>query len=217
MSAITHDYEGLLWAESADLASLVDELEDADLDRETLCDGWRVRDVFSHMLIGHTTPMRSMIALVAKNGFNVPRASFSVSVRYGSAHSPAQIRVNWHEVVDRRVMRGLGKVVSTKEAFVDHLIHHQDIRRPLGRARSIPSDRLLGALDALPAIGGLVKSKKRMKGLRWRATDVDWSCGDGPEVRGPAEALILLASGRSAPIDEVSGEGVAALTLRLKT
>ena len=40
--------------------------------------------------------------------------------------------------------------------------------------------------------------------------------GDGPEVSGPAEALILLASGRQAPIDEAAGDGVAMLRERLQ-
>jgi hypothetical protein len=67
----------------------------------------------------------------------------------------------------------------------------------------------------LPTIGGLVKAKQRMVGLRWRATDVDWGFGDGPEVAGPAEALILLSSGRSEPADEIIGDGAALLTERL--
>ena len=212
---MTHDYESLLWAESSDVGSLMDELDDAEFDCPTLCDGWRTRDVVSHMIVGHTRPLPSMMLLLAKHGFNVPEASRSVSVRYGAAHSPAEIRATWHQVVDGRVMKGLGKVVSTKEAFVDHLIHHQDIRRPLGRPRSIPTDRLVAALDAMPTIGGFVKSKQRMARLRWRATDVDWSFGDGPGVAGPAEALILLSSGRRAPLDEVSGDGVATLDGRL--
>jgi hypothetical protein len=54
-----------------------------------------------------------------------------------------------------------------------------------------------------------------MGGLRWTATDVDWSFGDGPEVSGRAEALILLSSGRPAPIDEVSGDGVSVLEDRV--
>lgn len=210
-----HDYEGLLWAESSDLASLLDELDDADFEHSSLCDGWRTRDVVSHMVVGHTTPLLSMMALLAKHGFNVPKASRNGSVNFGTGHSPAEIRAAWRRVVDGRVRRGLAKVVSTKEGFVDHLIHHQDIRRPLGRPRSIPTDRLVAALDAMPTIGGFVKSKQRMAGLRWRATDVDWIFGDGPEVVGLAEALILLASGRPAPIDEVSGAGLATLEQRL--
>lgn len=211
MPSTTHDYESLLWAESRDIASLLDELDDADLDSPSLCDGWRIRDVVSHMLIGHTTPMWSMAVIAAKHRFNVPKASFASSIDHGTTHSPTEIRAGWREVVNGRVMKGLGRVTPAKEAFVDHLIHHQDIRRPLRRPRTIPADRLLGALDAMPTIGGMVKSKQRMTGLSWRATDVDWTFGDGPLVSGPAEALILLASGRSAPIPEVSGDGVDTL------
>lgn len=65
--------------------------------------------------------------------------------------------------------------------------------------------------DAMPTIGGFVKSEQRMRWLPWTASSVEWSFGSEPEVTGPAEVLILLASGRRAPIDEVSGEGVATL------
>jgi uncharacterized protein (TIGR03083 family) len=215
MAGTNHDYESLLWKQSADLAALIDELDDADFDHTSLCDGWRVRDVMAHMLLGHTTPMVRMVGLLAKDAFNVPKASRKGSVQYGSAHTPAQIRAGWHQVVDGRVMNGISKSIPKKEGFVDHLIHQQDICRPLGLSRSIDPDRLVAALDAMPAIGGFVKAKQRMRGLSWKATDVEWSFGDGPEVSGPAEALILLASGRSAPLDEVSGSGVGQLKERL--
>jgi uncharacterized protein (TIGR03083 family) len=215
MSTTSHDYESLLWAESSDLGSLLDELDDADFDAASLCDGWRVRDVMSHMVLGHTTPMPRMVGLLAKYRFNVPKASLKGSVEYGSAHSPGEIRAAWRGILDGHVMKGISKTISKKEAFVDHMIHHQDIRRPLARPRTIADDRLIAALDAMPTLGGFVKSKQRMDGLRWTATDVGWTFGSGPEVTGPAEALILLASGRPAPIDETTGDGVATLEERL--
>jgi hypothetical protein len=54
-------------------------------------------------------------------------------------------------------------------------------------------------------------ARKRIKGLRLVATDVDWSHGEGPELRGPAEALILASLGRSAALAELEGAGSAAL------
>lgn len=210
-----HDYEGLMWADSADLATLIDELDDADFDAPSLCGGWRVRDVMSHMIVGHTTPMPRMIALIGRYGFNVPKASLHGSAAYGSAHSPDEIRAAWHGVVDGHTCRGIAKRVSATESFADHLIHQQDIRRPLGRSRAISEERLVAALDAMPLLGGFVKSKRRMDGLRWTATDVDWTYGSGPEVTGPAEALVLLASGRPAPLGEVTGDGRAHLKGRL--
>jgi uncharacterized protein (TIGR03083 family) len=136
-------------------------------------------------------------------------------VEWGSAHSPDEIRAAWRGVVDGHMMKGIAKVIPNKEGFIDHVIHQQDIRRPLGKARSIPEERLVAALEVMPTLGGFVKSKKRMEGLTWTATDVDWTSGDGPDVSGPAEALLLLASGRPAPIDEVTGAGVATLKERI--
>ena len=107
MSDAEHDYESLLWSESADLVALLDELDDADFDRASLCDGWRARDVVSHMVLGHTTSTPVMVGLIAKHGFNVPRASRYGSAQYGSAHSAAELRDRWREVADGRVREGI--------------------------------------------------------------------------------------------------------------
>lgn len=214
MTATTHDYEQLLWEDSTDLADLLDDLSDQDMDAASLCEGWRVRDVVSHMIVGHSTPLPTILATVVRNGFSVPKASLRASVAYGSEHSAEEIRKAWRDIVSSRMKKGIAKTISDKEGFVDHLIHQQDVRRPLDRPREIPAERLV-ALDAMPTIGGFVKSKQRMAGLRWRATDVGWTAGDGPEVVGSAEAIVLLASGRPAPLGEVTGEGVSTLASRL--
>ena len=210
-----HDYSRLIWDESGDLAATLGELSEPEFDAMSLCEGWRVRDVVSHMIVGHTTPLPTILVEVAKNRFSVPKASFEASREYGSAHTAAEIRDAWTAVAAGHIRMGIAKTISDKEGFIDHLVHHQDIRRPLGRPRAISSDRLVAALDGLPTIGGFLKSKQRMKGLSWRATDVDWTFGEGPEVSGPAEALILAASGRTVVLPEITGPGHAELASRL--
>ena len=111
------------------------------------------------------------------------------------------------EIHTKDIRRGISKVIKPAEGLVDHLIHHQDIRRPLGRPRVIPADRLVAALDVVPGLGGFVGAKQRVAGLRLVATDVDWSHGSGPEVTGPGEAILLAASGRPAGLEDLSGEG----------
>ena len=101
------------------------------------------------------------------------------------------------------------------EFFVDKLIHDQDIRRPLGLARDIPADHLVAALDTIPRIGGFLKSNRNAKGLRLVGTDVRHTVGDGPEVRGPAEAVVLAVSGRTVALPELDGDGVAVLRERI--
>ncbi len=197
------------------MAALLTELSDDDWNQPSLCAGWNVKAVISHMLLGHTTPMPKMLATVARYRFNIPKASADMSAKFAAEHSGAELSAGWADVVRLQTRKGISKVIPAKEGFFDHLVHHQDMRRPLGRARTIPAHRLVAALDAMPTIGSFVGAKGRAKGLRWTATDLEWTWGDGPEVTGSAEALILAASGRGVAIDELSGDGVATLRSRL--
>jgi hypothetical protein len=60
----------------------------------------------------------------------------------------------------------------------------------------------------------LIGAKRRITGLRLRASDVDWVYGDGPEVSGPMIALILAMVGRKGVDIDLAGEGVSTLALR---
>jgi uncharacterized protein (TIGR03083 family) len=214
MGSVT-DYDAMRLAELRSISELLHDLDDADWDRESLCAGWRVRDVVSHMCVGYTTPMPSMLVKVAKRGFNVPKASNDESIAFGSSHSPAEILAVFDEIHTKDIRRGISKVIKPNEGLVDHLIHHQDLRRPLGRPRAVPEDRLVAALEVVPGLGGFVGAKKRVAGLRLAADDVGWSHGDGPEVSGPGEAILLASSGRPVALADLHGEGVDALRERL--
>lgn len=50
-------------------------------------------------------------------------------------------------------------------------------------------------------------ARKRLAGLRLVATDLDVRHGDGPEVAGPTEALLMAAAGRADAVAELSGPG----------
>ena len=61
----------------------------------------------------------------------------------------------------------------------------------------------------------LIGGKKRVAGLTLRASDTDWSHGDGPVVEGPAMSLLMVTAGRAAHLDELSGPGLDAVRRRL--
>jgi uncharacterized protein (TIGR03083 family) len=110
--------------------------------------------------------------------------------------------------------RGLTAGFGGMIALVDGTIHHQDIRRALGRPRTVPADRLervLGLVPGNPRLG----AGRRIRGLRLRATDVDWAHGKGPEVTGPGEALLMAMSGRLAAVADLAGAGLDTLAARL--
>ncbi|WP_433629345.1 hypothetical protein [Nocardia sp. CA-120079] len=95
-----------------------------------------------------------------------------------------------------------------------------NISRPI----AIPLDRTIEIEPAAAAaaaahavtIGWPVWDKHRLDGIRLVASDVDWIHGSGPEIRGPITALLLLVTGRAAAMDLLAGDGVAAMTARLR-
>jgi len=209
------EYDRMRLEEMAAISEFLHELSPAEWDHPSLCDGWRVRDVIGHMCVGYTTSMPVMIAKVARRGFNVPKASLEESAAFATDHSPAEILAVFDVVQRDNVRKGISRVIKPAEGLVDHLIHHQDVRRPLGRPRTIPEDRVVAALGVIPGLGGFVGAKKRVAGLRLVATDVAWSAGEGPEVSGSGEAILLAASGRPVALNELSGEGVEILRTRM--
>jgi hypothetical protein len=54
-----------------------------------------------------------------------------------------------------------------------------------------------------------------MAGLRFTATDTDWSVGEGLEVRGPVGALLMALTRRPAGLGGLTGEGLEELQRRL--
>lgn len=56
-------------------------------------------------------------------------------------------------------------------------------------------------------------ARRRLRGFRLTAIDVDWSAGQGAEVRGPIDSLLLLLTGRAtAALPRLAGDGAARLT-----
>jgi uncharacterized protein (TIGR03083 family) len=203
----------LMIEESADLADFLEGLEPRDWDVDSLCQGWKVRHVVSHMAVGHTMSMGSfLMAVVANRG--IPQASNRLALNFGDARTPQEI-LSTFRAGTAGPPRGPAGFVTPVELFIDHMIHHQDIRRPLGRPRTIPTQRLVVALDALHRLGGQLRPRRRVRGLCLVAQDINHRVGEGAEVRGNAEALIMAAGGRAAALSDLDGPGVKTLAARL--
>lgn len=213
---MAHDYDALLWEQMGNLAALAESLDEPDWDHASLCDGWRVRDVFGHMCVGHTYPLPKLLAKVAANGFNVDKGSAKESAAWADAHTPAEITATIDRIARDHVRKGIAKLIPDSDGYVDHVIHELDIRRPLDRPRALAAERLVAALDAMTMKqGGGTKPKKRMDKLSFTATDVEWSTGEGPEVRGTGEALLLALANRDVALDELEGDGTATFAARV--
>jgi uncharacterized protein (TIGR03083 family) len=211
------DYRSLIWDEVVDIGDLLYDLRDEEWDEPSLCEGWRVRDVVGHMAFGHTTRFPKVVVLVVRYRGNIERASFELSRRFASTHTPAELAAFWDlELVQKHASRGIARTIADHEAFVDHVVHHQDMRRPLGRPRQIPEARLVAVLEALPMIDSkLFDTRSKLDGVRVSATDVEWRHGDGPTIEGPGEAIVMAVAGRTVALDDLEGDGVAVLAERI--
>lgn len=93
--------------------------------------------------------------------------------------------------------------------------HGQDIAIPLGRALDLPLTAAAVATAHAATLGWPVFDRHRLRGIRLRATDIDWHHGTGHEVLGPIAALLLLVTGRTARSHELAGPGLTPLLARL--
>ncbi|GEL26058.1 hypothetical protein PSU4_50120 [Pseudonocardia sulfidoxydans NBRC 16205] len=204
------DVMAMATAERAELADLLASLTPEQWDGPTLCDDWSVRDVVAHMFsYDALTPLGTVGRIV--KGRLAPGGPNALGIAAYADRTPDQLVT----LVEEHLRpRGLTAGFGGRIALCDGTIHHQDIRRPLGLSRHIPDDRMLVTLE-FAKTAPLIHSKKRIKGLRLVATDLDWRTGDGPVVRGPAESLLMALAGRRGVTDELSGPGLPMLVERI--
>jgi uncharacterized protein (TIGR03083 family) len=187
------------------LVELLESLTPSQWNAPSLCAGWRVRDVVSHVLMPYelTTP-RFLAGLVAHR-FDFDRMANAWALRdhRSAAELTAALRAP-----GRFRVPGAGP-----EGELTHMvIHGLDIAYPLGRPYRIPAESADRTLDQLftPKARGLVGAG-RLDGLSFAASDTGWRRGDGPVVEGPAAALILAIANRTAALADLSGDGVESL------
>ncbi|MEU6716820.1 maleylpyruvate isomerase family mycothiol-dependent enzyme [Nonomuraea sp. NPDC046802] len=197
--------------ERSDLAAFLATLSPHQWEAPTLCDGWRVRDVVAHMISYDELDGRGLLRRFAAGRFLPDRVN-AVGVAHYASRSPEELQ---SLLAEHLRPRGLTTAFGGKIALTDCLVHHQDIRRPLGLPRDIPPERLLPVLPmALNA--PVIRGFWRVRGVRLVATDLDWSSGKGPEVRGKAEALMMVIAGRRGVVAELSGPGQPILAGRVR-
>lgn len=214
-----YDYKDLVRAELKDMSNFLHTLTPAEWEHSTLCEGWKVRHIVGHLVGGYSIPVPEVLKkLIVDYRFNFPKAAHEVSTQVGETHSPAELMADFDKYTQQPKQIGIAKLPPMSEHFIDHLIHLWDIQIPLDKVEPIGEDRLRAALDTIVrarGITGLPPGAKLARGLKLRATDLDWTWGDGPEVSGPARNLIMALGSRPWGLEGLQGEGVEILRKRL--
>jgi uncharacterized protein (TIGR03083 family) len=202
-------------AERADIHAFLSSLTPAQWDEPSLCQGWRVRDVAVHLLVDEPLEQLGVVRAVAKAAtmkFSVHRINEWWVARNRERPTPTIVTAFDGPWRPGRISKMLGPQTGIRAV----VIHHQDMRRALAIPRVVPAERVRAALDMVLTPFGSTNlgSAERAAGLRLQADDIDWSWGDGPEVTGPAEALLLAVAGRPAASAPAGGGGPPGRTSR---
>lgn len=204
-----------VWAEVSasrgELADFLETLSPEEWDAPTLCDQWKVRDVVGHIVLGAgKLGFGRVVGDLAKSGFKMNKMLARTGMEKGK-DAPEDLLKQLREQATTKYTPPMTKPM---DMLSDTVVHTQDIRRPLNRPKEIPQDRLRAVLDEMKNVG-FMGNKKRIAGLKLVATDMEWTHGEGADVRGTGEALLMAMCGRGAVVDELSGDGVATLRSRL--
>ena len=198
-------------AERTDLYELLAGLTPQQWDTQSLCSEWRVRDAVAHLIRGTQVKMGGFMVGMARNGFNFNKSMAKDALAVGSTPIE-QVLADFQSIISSQAKFPMATPLNV---LTDTVVHQQDVRRPLGMARAVPEEQAIAVADGLKKTGFPFGTKKRIAGLRLTATDADWSTGDGPEVSGSLEALVMAMANRPAALADLKGEGLDTLAARM--
>jgi uncharacterized protein (TIGR03083 family) len=194
------------------LCDHLDGLDDAGWATPSLCTEWTVREVVAHLTTTTRSTVGSVLRAAVRARGSFDRMEVQVARERSERFTPAELLGQLREsAASSRRTPGSGPM----DPLMDLVVHAQDVSRPLGRPYRSPDAVVLASL-AYVAGNRFLGGSRRAAGLELVATDADWSSGAGPQVRGPAEDLLLVVAGRPAGLAALDGPGVAALADRLR-
>jgi len=173
------------------------------------CQGWTVQMVAGHLVASAEQTPLNFYKEFAQAGFSFDKFAVRGANNFAT-QGPSElvrrmlIRTTTTNHPPAPIMAMLGEVV----------VHGEDIRRPLGLSHEVPDAALVAVADSWKNSNFLIGGKRRIAGLHLRATDVEWSHGDGPEVVGPMISLVLALTGRKGAYSDLTGEGLSILGSR---
>jgi uncharacterized protein (TIGR03083 family) len=190
---------------AADLESLPPEQWSAT----SLCDDWTVQDVVAHMTGTAKISGATFFPKLIGAGFSFDRLQ-AKDIQTEKGGSPADTLARF-EAIETSVRHPPG---PSDTMLGETIIHAEDIRRSIGIDHHYPTDAVVQVANFYKGSNLIIGTKRRIAGLSLRATDTDWSHGNGPEVTGPILFLLMAMSGRKAALDHLNGDGVATLASR---
>lgn len=187
--------------------ALLEQLTEQEWATPSLCAGWTVRDVAAHLALQQLTA-GDLLRFVIRHPRSLGPLNPMINrmARIKAEAPPDRLIAELRGMVGSR-RHNVG--VTPQETLIDSCVHGQDIAVPLGRSLDVPPATAVVAASRVWSYNekgkAAVFDRIPLSRYQLRATDVDWSRGDGPELRGPVLALLLLLTGRRAGLARLDG------------
>ena len=226
MNVTQQEIAAALRDERTRLVSYLESLPEAAWDKPTLCEGWTVRDLVSH-LIGNAA---DMVALNVEGAGSPEYNQRQITERAG--RSPAELLAEWAEqgpafeatieALDDTFWNTpyleFGTVGEALQRFVEDIwVHAQDIRIPLGDG-PVPGPGLDAVLDIiardLPQRCARLAPDVASVRIRTDGSDRDVGVsgrGTSVEIGGDPVAIALAGTGR-VPLETAVSDGEVSVT-----
>lgn len=196
------DLQPVVAAQFLGLADFLDGATGAQWDSQSLCEGWRVREVIAHMTMAVRYSDEAFMAELADCEYDFPRLSNLIAGR--DAERPtAELVANLRS----DTMLHWAPPGGGYHGALNHVVvHGLDVTVPLDAPRLATDEAMVFVLDDLSEGNaheyfGIDISERRLE-----ATDLGWSYGSGPVLRAEAADLALMICGRTVPHIRVEGE-----------
>jgi uncharacterized protein (TIGR03083 family) len=199
-------------AERRHMADLFAGLTGEQLTRQSLCDAWTMHEVAAHLATYLRFGQLKILACMLAYAGNFAPGNQKLAQWYARRSTADLVELLRRNAESRAAPPRSGY----DPVLADLVLHDLDVRIPLGITRDIPEDRLAVTfhhLSTAPSPGYAVGA--RLRDLRFETTDTGWTTGAGPVVRGPADAVVMAMSGRTAAWDGLTGDGVELLRQRI--
>ena len=196
------ELRALIAAERRELAGVLAGLPPQAWDRPTLCAGWRVREVVSHitMPFRYSTARFAMEMIRSRGRFH--RMADRCARRDAAASTDELTAALRDNVAHPWKPPGAG----LDAALTHDVIHGLDISTPLGIDLHLPEATLRTVLTTITAPASRKHFGVDLNGIELQAEDIDWSYGTGPPVIGTAQNLALILCGRTLAAGQLRGE-----------
>jgi uncharacterized protein (TIGR03083 family) len=202
----------MIVAERRHMADLFAGLTEEQLAQQSLCDAWTIHEVAAHLATYLRFGKLKIVACVIARAGDFGPGNRQLARWYARRSTADLVGLLRRHAGSRSTPPRSGY----DPILTDLVLHDLDVRIPLGITRDIQEDRLAVAFHFLPNVpnpGFAVGS--RLHDLRFETTDTGWATGAGPVVRGPAVAVVMAMSGRTAAWADLSGDGVELLRHRI--